>query len=119
MRMRDPHEIGSDLQRWLKRRRLTEAEFALRVSRGTKGLSVSQSWISRIARGQFSRLTPTVRRVTGYASIPVMKSGPSDAKGAELIDKAVTDVWNGSFAHANVIARLIRVAKSISSQEKQ
>jgi transcriptional regulator with XRE-family HTH domain len=117
MRMRQPREIGTDLQQWLNRQGLSEADLALKLSKEIKGLSISQSWVSRILNGRFRRLTPTIRRVAAYANIPVTRASPPDTKGAELIDKAVTEVWNGSLTHANVIARLIRVAKGIGTQE--
>jgi hypothetical protein len=117
MHIRDPRQIGLDLQQWLRRHRLTEAKFALKLSKETEGGPVSQSWVSRIIHGRFRRLTPKVRRVAEYANIRVTRPSPSDTKGSVVIDKAVTEVWNGSLSHANVIARLIRVAKGLTPQE--
>jgi hypothetical protein len=115
MQMREPREIGADLRRWLDRHQLTEVAFASRITADISGFCISQPWLSRILRGQFRRLTPRIRQVAKYADIRVKAGRPEgDKDGAELIQKAVREVWNGSLSHADVIVRLIRVAKSVT-----
>jgi transcriptional regulator with XRE-family HTH domain len=114
MRMREPYKIGTDLRAWMRNQGLSEAALAERISKENKDISITQSWLSRILSGKFRRPTATVRHVAAYADIPVFEEEERDAEGAAVIDNAVTTVWNGSLAHANLIARLIRVADGIS-----
>jgi hypothetical protein len=93
---------------------LTEEDVARKFSRKGNHLGISQSWVSRIANGRFRRLTPRVRQITAYAKIPVEESTQRDRAGASLIKDTVAEVWDGSLDHANLIVRLIRVARRLS-----
>jgi transcriptional regulator with XRE-family HTH domain len=114
MRMRDPNRIGEDLRAWMQQHDLTEEAVARKFSRKGSHLGISQSWVSRIANGRFRRLTPRVRQIAIYANIPVEEASRQDRTGASLIKDAVAEVWDGSLDHANVIARLIRVARGLT-----
>jgi transcriptional regulator with XRE-family HTH domain len=113
MRIRDPDRIGAELRAWLVKNRLTEAALAARIRAENKGLSVTQSWLSRIMAGKFRRLTPTIRAVIGYTDIPITEEARRDRDGKAIIDDAVSSVWNGSRNQAELIARLIGVAAVI------
>lgn len=115
--MREPREIGAELRAWMRRQGLSESALAKRIYKENRELAVSQSWISRISAGKFRRLTPKIRYVADYANIRVIETAERDARGARLISEAVSDAWNGSFSHANVIARLIRVGKGLASED--
>ena len=112
--MRSPTQIGEDLRAWMKRKGVTEARLAQQISHRQRDISVSQSWVSRIANGQFRRLTPAVRRVADYANIRVERAQVADQTGAAIIQKAVKDVWDGSVQHAQVIARIVRATRGLS-----
>jgi hypothetical protein len=115
MRMRDPQHVGADLKIWMAGKRLSEAELALKISNENKGIAITQSWLSRIINGKFRRLTPKVRRVADYADIPVFEKGDPDpdSVGSKIIGRAVDRAWDGSVSHANLIARLIKVAEEL------
>jgi hypothetical protein len=51
-----------------------------------------------------------------HTGIRVRVASVKDVRGAKLIDKAVSDAWNGSLSHASVIAKLIRVGKGLASR---
>ena len=111
--MRHPELLGAELKAWLARKRLTEGALAARVIAENKGFRVTQSWISRIVAGKFRRITPSVRCVLDYASIPVAEESERDSAGSRVIDEALSTVWNGSLAHAQIIAKLIKIADEI------
>lgn len=111
--MREPNKIGAELRAWAKKHRLSETALVEQISAANKGFSVSQSWLSRIMAGQFRRLTPAIKVITSYANIPLLEETRHDPSGKELIDQALSSTWNGSKAHALVIARLIKVADTI------
>jgi transcriptional regulator with XRE-family HTH domain len=113
MTMRLPKEIGDDLRAWMKKMGVTEIDFARKISNENSMITISQSWVSRIANGRFSRLTEKVREVARYANIRVERAAAHEPEGAKIIKSAVEEVWDGSVAHAALIARLIRVANSL------
>jgi transcriptional regulator with XRE-family HTH domain len=113
MRMRNAKKIGADLRRFMRRRELTELELAQRVSAKNKQISLTQSWVSRIAHGRFKRPTERVRSIAEYANIPVFERSQLSTAGAKIIHEAVQQSWNGSIFHATIIARLIRAARDI------
>jgi hypothetical protein len=94
-------------------RRLSEVELVLQISRENREISITQSWLSRIINGKFRRATAKVQGVADYANIPIFEKGKPDPKGSKIIGRAVDRVWNGSVAHANLIARLIEVAEEL------
>ena len=111
--MRDPKLVGADLRAWMAREGLSEAGLCEKISSENSDLAVTQSWVSRILHGRFRRYTEKVRGVLAYAAIPVTEESEPDPAGAATINRAVSDVWNGSKPHADLIARLIRVAENL------
>src|SRR3974390_1513494 len=113
MRMRRPQEIGRDLRRFMQRRELTELELARRApKRG--GVALSQSWVSRVARGEFKRPTERVRRLATYAGIELFEKGSVSELGEKKIQQALRSSWDGSLAQATVIANLIRATRGLN-----
>jgi transcriptional regulator with XRE-family HTH domain len=90
MRMRNAKKIGADLRRFMRRRELTELELAQRVSAKNKQISLTQSWVSRIAHGRFKRPTERVRSIAEYANIPVFERSQLSTAGAKIIHEAVS-----------------------------
>jgi len=111
--MRNANNIGSDLRRWMRRRKITEHELAQRVSAENEDFPVTQSWVSRIIRGEFRRPTERVRSVAAYANIQIFERKVSHPEGEKIIRDAVSRSWDGSLSHAAVIARLIRAARDL------
>lgn len=111
--MRNPKVVGADLRAWMEREGLSEAALCAKIARDNSEISVTQSWISRILRGKFRRYTEKVVGVLAYADIPMIEDSAPDPAGAAIINRAVSDVWNGSVPHADLIARLIRVAEHL------
>src|SRR5882757_6930753 len=48
MGMREPQQIGADLREWLNRHGLSEVDLVGILSNENNGLTISQSWLSRI-----------------------------------------------------------------------
>jgi transcriptional regulator with XRE-family HTH domain len=115
--MRHPKKIGLDLRRYMKRRGLTEFELAQRVSAGNAELTLTQSWVSRVARGKFRRPTGRIRALAAYANIPVFEGTSVNASGRKLILKAVQSSWNGSLGHAAMIAKLIAATRDFDGEQ--
>lgn len=115
--MRNPKAVGADLHAWMARQGVSEIELARAVSASSDGLTVTQSWVSRIAQGKFRRFTARVQSIAAYADIPIEDQSRRDADGSIVIRRAVSEVWNGSLSHANLIARLIKVAKVLPDAE--
>lgn len=113
MRMRNPTQIGEELRAWMRKEGMTEADLAFRIVQKNKDFDISQSWISRIANGRFSRLTTKIRCVTDYANIRVEEAINCEQDAAKVIKTAIDEVWDGSAAHAILIARLIRATRGM------
>ena len=92
-------------------RGLTEQELSRILSNKNNGVRVSQSWVSRIINGQFRRLTNRTRAVFGYAKIPLRAELNEDPRGTKIIAAAVSETWDGTFQHAKVIAKIIRIVR--------
>jgi hypothetical protein len=117
MRTRKPSEIAADLRAYMRRTRVSETDLVRKIRKENPDLELTQSWLSRIASGKYSRITATVRAVAAYASIPITDNSRPSPIGAKIIDRAVAEAWNGSIAQANLIARLIRIAKAFPSND--
>lgn len=111
--MRDPRQVGADLKAWMAGKRLSEVDFVVKIAKENKEIGITQSWLSRIINGKFRRFTAKVLSVANYADIPVFEKGEPDPVGSKIIDRAVVRVWNGTVPHANLIARLIKVAEEL------
>lgn len=92
---------------------MTELELAKAVSTEADGGCLSQSWISRICKGEFKRATPRVRRVAKFAKIRIYESTSASEAGKKLIMNAVHRSWNGSISHASMLARIIVAARTV------
>jgi len=102
----------------MKAHGLSETTLSERISNENKGIEISQPWLSRIVAGKFRRPTRVVRFLADYASIRLFDDGEKDAEGSKLIAQTVAEVWNGSRPHADLIAKLIRIAKGIAPTEQ-
>lgn len=110
MTMRSPQAIGQDLRDWLTARSLTEAGLSELIYKRNQNDLVSQSWISRICGGKFMRLSRKTRIVLEYADIRINESLSIDPKGEQLIQAAVSDVWDGNLRTAEALAAILRSA---------
>lgn len=93
---------------------MTEEDLSVAVSRDNPGIFVSQSWISRICCGDFKRLSGKTGIVLRYANIRIKSELPRDERGKEIIDAAVSEVWDGSVASAKALARMLLSAAALS-----
>lgn len=80
-------------------------------------LGIDQGKICRVRNGQFRRLTPTVAELCRYADFDLtIRRNPASS---EILMKALSEVWDGSDAHARLIARLLRDAVRIGADGKR
>lgn len=112
---KSPAQIGEELDAWLVSRSLTEAELSRALGLASPAVHVSQSWISRIRSGRFTRLSRKTKAVLDYASIRV-SSFPAarSSEGERLLNDALDEAWDGSLATAKVLASLLRSAARLS-----
>lgn len=111
--MRKPELIGRDLRRFMARHSLTERELAQRAS-SRDGIVLSQSWVSRISRGQFKRPTERLRCLAAFANIAIFERGSVSEVGERRIRQALKTSWDGSLVHATVIANLIKATRGLT-----
>jgi hypothetical protein len=116
MNMRTSQAIGLELREWLKARALTESELSALIRAKNPNDKVSQSWISRICNGDFVRLSGKTRIVLDYADIRIDKSFGIDPKGEQIIQAAVSDVWDGSLRAAQALAGILRSAGRLAQK---
>jgi hypothetical protein len=114
MSRRSSAEIGRELREWLDAQAMTEDGLSLAISTEKPSILISQSWISRICCGEFKRLSGKTGVVLKYANIRVEDELPRDERGKEIIDAAVSDVWDGSVAGAKALARVLHSAAALS-----
>lgn len=114
MLVRDSIRIGRELRAWMSAQCLTEEELATLLSSSKEGISVSQSWISRICTGDFSRLGPKTDHVLRYAGIRLDSHVEPDARARDVIEAALKDVWDGSLPSAQALAGLLRSAGAVT-----
>ena len=93
---------------------MTEEGLSVAIQADNPKLRVSQSWISRICCGDFKRLSGKTGIVLRYANIRIEDELPRDERGKEIIDAAVSEVWDGSVASAKALARMIHSAAALS-----
>lgn len=116
MSTRTPQAIGVELRNWLTARSLTESELSDLIKAKNPNDGVSQSWISRICNGDFVRLSRKTRIVLDYANIRVEESFNVDPKGEQIIQTAVSDVWDGSLRTAQALAGILRSAGRLAQK---
>lgn len=114
--MRTSRAIGEELRGWLTARSLTEAELSALIQQQNPHDRVSQSWISRICSGDFVRLSRKTRIVLNYANIRVEESLTVDPKGEQIIQAAISDVWDGSLRTAQALAGILRSAGRLAQK---
>ena len=113
MNVRESERIGRELRSWMAAQGLTELSLSVLISSSSEGVSVSQSWISRICTGDFRRLGGKTGVVLRYAGIRVDPHTEPDARGREVIDAALSDVWDGSLPSAQALAGVLRSAGAV------
>ncbi|MFC0104504.1 hypothetical protein [Sphingopyxis terrae] len=114
MAKRSSVDIGRDLREWLEAKSMTEEALSLAISIDNPGIFVSQSWISRICCGEFKRLSGKTGIVLSYANIRIEDELPLNERGKEIIDAAVSDIWDGSIAGAKALARVLHSAAALA-----
>lgn len=114
MVMRSSIEIGRELREWLEAQAMTEEGLSQAIWVENPGTRISQSWISRICCGDFKRLSGKTLQVLRYANIRIENELPRNERGREIIDAAVSDVWDGSVAGAKALARVLHSAAALS-----
>jgi transcriptional regulator with XRE-family HTH domain len=101
-------EIGQELDRWRRRKDLTQQDLE-QIAR------VSQGQLSRILEGRFTRVGPALRRLCRSAGIDLARRLRSSG-GAPMAARLETELkrsWDGSDAHAHALIQLLRVARSL------
>lgn len=81
---------------------------SLRVIGSATGVHISQ--VSRILAGKATRVSPNVEKICKFAATAGFAQSYSG--GEELLWKAVADVWDGTAAHAQALAQLLRAIDS-------
>lgn len=78
----------------------------------SEAIGVPQSTLSR-SLSQPVRVTKTHRKICNFLCVPVEVE--IDGRGADELQKAVSEVWDGSDQHALALARLLRAASRVST----
>jgi transcriptional regulator with XRE-family HTH domain len=98
-------EIGKQLQKYLEDNGLTQQQLAIATN-------TDQSYISRILRADFTRITKKVRDICEYARLD-LDSHTNPADNPALIG-ALDWVWDGSEKKAKALAKVIRSLKELA-----
>jgi hypothetical protein len=114
MSLKSSKQVGKELRAWLASQSLTEAGLSERLRGKNKADHVSQSWISRICSGDFVRLSRKTRIVLAYANIRVEESVVIDPQGEQILQAAVSEVWDGSLRTAQALAGVLRSASRLA-----
>lgn len=97
----DPRRIASSLAVRFKAAGVTQSKIA-------SAIGVSQSQVSRVLSGRIIRHTKLLERLCIYASSQLhLNKRPNVSRNAELM-AALSEVWDGSDAHAQALAEVIR-----------
>ena len=111
MRIMDALEIGKRLDRYLESSKMSEVKLALATN-------THQSQVSRIRRGNFTRITDNVRTICEYAGINLDKveiDVKLDPAANPDLMSAICWAWkDGSDKRAKALARVIRSLKELS-----
>ena len=92
------------------RRTLLDLAQRVQTTRVAADTGIHQSQVSRLFRGQFSRLSPNVRKLLAYAREPGRYAGakePSEAARAAVI-RAALRTWDSTPEGARALVRLLR-----------
>lgn len=109
--MKSPSEIAGEFDAWLLASGLTESELSRNISISGLAFSVSQSWISRIRTGRFTRFSRKTMAVLDYANIRVPSQPLArNPEGQRLLHDALEEAWDGSLVTAKALAVLLRSA---------
>lgn len=97
----DPKHIASSLSARFKAAGITQSAIA-------DAIGVSQSQVSRVFSGYITRRTKLLEKLCVYASSQLhLEKQPNVRRNAELM-AALSEVWDGSDAHARALAQVIR-----------
>jgi hypothetical protein len=112
---KNPSEIAEEFDSWLLASGLTEFELARAIADLEPCISVSQSWISRIRTGRFTRFSRKTMVVLDYANIRVSTQAVArHPEGQRLLHDALEEAWDGSLGAAKALAVLLRSAGRLS-----
>lgn len=108
----DPKVVAARqrLQFYLDTNKLTQSSFAARCG-------IGQPTVSKFLDGQVKSLTPAVRRMLDFASID-WNTGMESVRGAAdnvLLEAALNRVWDGTTAHARLLAGVIEAVGPLLS----
>ena len=112
---RDPTALGADLAKWMAERQLTQAMLCVELSGCFTRAAPTQSWVSRIKDGRFTRITARVRTLLDYANIPTQEEGLRSEAARRVVDDAIDGVWDGTLAGAEAVARVLRSAAELGA----
>jgi transcriptional regulator with XRE-family HTH domain len=97
----DPRRIASSLAVRFKDAGITQSTIA-------SAIGVNQSQVSRVLSGRIVRHTKLLEKLCIYASSQLhLNKRPTVSRNAELM-AALSEVWDGSDAHAHALAQVIR-----------
>jgi len=99
-----PSTIAAELRAYLKRARLTQQMLEKRSG-------IAQPQISRICRGQFERITPTVVKLCRIANISLtgQRRGPS-----RQLSALINGIVAGSRHRERLVVKLLKTAASLT-----
>ena len=104
--MDDIQEEVRRLRTVLRQRSVTQEALAI-------DLKVSQSQISRVLAGRLKRRTELLRNLSGYVDRLVSGKTTSVVRKNELLMRALMETWDGSEAHAQALAIVIRSLRAL------
>lgn len=73
-----------------------------------EGLGVSQSQVSRVLAGHISRRSDLLEKICMYVDDLAGKVGADQVRGNDILINAIADIWDGTTAHAEALAAVIR-----------
>ncbi len=103
----------------MRERGLTERGLSEEISDLKQGLSVSQSWVSRIINGEFKRFSKKVEFVLLHAGIRIESDNSHTPSGEEIIARAIEAAWDGSLDGAQAVALILRGAADLRRSAKE
>lgn len=74
----------------------------------SKGIGASQSQVSRVLAGMSKRRSRLFDKVCKYVNSAALPAGTSSKAGAAELERALAEVWDGTEAHAEALALVIR-----------
>lgn len=102
-------DVGETVDRWRRDQGLTQAQLQ-RTAR------ISQSQLSRILDGRFTRVSAAVQRLCSAAGVDLhlrLTAAPSDSRWRTELEQELLRSWDGTPGHARELIRLLRIAKAL------